>query len=65
MYTNVIKHNLQIFPKMFCKLGTVKNQYNLLTMNNLFNKKIGSIRVGTALFIVLIFAIYFLFEALG
>lgn len=33
-------------------------------MNNLFSKKIGSIRVGTALILVLIFAIYFLYEVI-
>jgi hypothetical protein len=31
-------------------------------MNNILSKKIGSIRVGTALILVLIFAIYFLYE---
>jgi len=33
-------------------------------MNRILNKKIGSIRLVTAVFLVLIFVIYFLYEAL-
>ncbi len=48
----------------FCKLDTLLAKIILQTMNKIFNKKIGSIRLVTVVILVLIFVIYFLYEAL-